>query len=85
MSTYPLREYIGSRSRLRVLGLWKMTDFRTLRSFFMAPFLTALRALCAFFVSLPASKPQNVGSSGIHTTARSTNSLITILKLMYTI
>lgn len=50
-----MRGYRGLRSRLRVLGRWKMTDLRTFRTFLKTPFLTALAAAAAFsLLSLPA-------------------------------
>ena len=53
--THPVREYLGSRVFFKVVGLWNITDLRTLRSFFRAPFLTALRAALALAeLSFPA-------------------------------
>lgn len=53
--THPVREYLGSLVFFKVVGLWKITDLRTLRSFFRAPFLTALRAALALAeLSFPA-------------------------------
>jgi hypothetical protein len=49
-ATHPVREYFGSLLFFKVLGLWKMTDLRILRSFLRAPFLTALRAALALAV-----------------------------------
>ena len=58
-ATHPVREYLGSRVFVKVLGLWKITDLRILRSFFRAPFLTALRAdLALAELSFPACASQ---------------------------
>ena len=60
--------YLGSLVRMRVLGLWKITENLGLRVFLNEPFLTALAALVAVAVAsvLPEQCPQSVRETSKH-------------------
>lgn len=56
-----LRGYLGSRASLRVFGLWKVVEYRGLRSFLNVLRVTAFAAFAALDLLPPAIK--HIGSS----------------------
>lgn len=68
-----MREYLGVRVRLSVLGLWKTTEKRGFRDFFHVFFLTALAAWAALpLASFAVVHKQQKGGAVAPAAARQT-------------